>query len=370
MSRPEVKVFYSWQTDLPRPHNYTLIRKALERAVENIQKDGLFPVFPILERDTFDRSGSVAIADTILEKIKETSVFVGDVSIINKGSRKRKTSNPNVLLETGFAVHRLGWARVVLVNNDHYGKVESLPFDIRHRRLLRYKFGDSGTPNADVRNGLRSRFEQQLRGILGDAAEQEEDVELVRFKRWELKAERLTATPTDRLEKRDGITISFSVVVENVSDKTIEDVEVALLAWAIAERPNTHPGLLKLAHIGPQPERWPDYPWNVVARSSRRPIEGTINVARFRSARMTLTGKIQLPEPGAEPERFLCAANVMSGDDIIGRFDLLCSYDSSLKPSVDRIRRCSGTDLPRVYFDLPPEELQAGASNSSLPDAR
>ncbi|KAI8994338.1 hypothetical protein BC832DRAFT_70695 [Gaertneriomyces semiglobifer] len=70
------------------------------------------------------------------KKIERCSVFVADVSIINNEESARRTSNPNVLFETGYAVSTVGWESVILAFSKGTGDVGDLPFDIRGRRIL------------------------------------------------------------------------------------------------------------------------------------------------------------------------------------------------------------------------------------------
>ncbi len=109
------KIFYSWQSDLPNKTNRTFIQNALKKAVINIIQDDSIKVDPVIDRDTSGVPGSPDIVDTILEKIDSCSVFAGDVSIINATSKKRKTPNPNVLIEFGYALKRLGLSHIILV---------------------------------------------------------------------------------------------------------------------------------------------------------------------------------------------------------------------------------------------------------------
>src|SRR4051812_37858756 len=102
-----VTIFYSWQSDSPHNTNWTFIQRALEKAIKSIKTDNETLLEPCLERDTAGVPGSPEIASTIFRKIEECQVFVGDVSIINPTTSDRKTPNPNVLLELGYAARTL-----------------------------------------------------------------------------------------------------------------------------------------------------------------------------------------------------------------------------------------------------------------------
>ena len=70
---------------------------------------------------------------TIYKKIDSADIFVADVTIINPEYTGRKTPNPNVMIELGYAIKALGWQRILLLYNGDYGDVELLAFDINHQ---------------------------------------------------------------------------------------------------------------------------------------------------------------------------------------------------------------------------------------------
>lgn len=93
------RIFYSWQSDLPNNTNRAFINNALEKAIKEIISDNSFSIIPFLDRDTAGLAGSPDISASIFQKIDASSVFVCDVSIINKlSSDNRATPNPNVLI--------------------------------------------------------------------------------------------------------------------------------------------------------------------------------------------------------------------------------------------------------------------------------
>jgi len=161
----ELKIFYSWQSDLPNKTNRGFIGDALKKVAKDIHQDDSLQVEPVIDRDTQGVVGSPDIANTIFSKIKDCHVFVCDVSIINKDSDRRLTPNPNVLVELGYAVGVLGWERIVLVINTAFGSIESLPFDLRMRRVTNYELPESAEkPN--IRRELEGKLSAQLRSIV------------------------------------------------------------------------------------------------------------------------------------------------------------------------------------------------------------
>jgi hypothetical protein len=163
------RVFYSWQSDLPNATNRSFIEAALERASKAIRKDESIELEPVIDRDTAGVSGAPDISATIFSKIERATVFVGDVSIIGKAAR-RPTPNPNVLIELGYAKKALGADRVLMVMNTAFGGPETLPFDLRMRRVVTYDMPEKATDRSEERRRLESRLESELRTLFAGIA--------------------------------------------------------------------------------------------------------------------------------------------------------------------------------------------------------
>lgn len=135
-----MKVFYSWQSDSPREANFYFIDKAIKNAIKELNKENTESVF-IPDRDTKNEAGAVDIRDTILKKISESDILIYDISIINPNeSGGKKVINPNVAFELGYGVAHKSWQNIILLFNNHYGKIESIPFDITRHRAMTYDF--------------------------------------------------------------------------------------------------------------------------------------------------------------------------------------------------------------------------------------
>lgn len=52
------------------------------------------------------------------------------------------------MFELGFAVHSLGWERVICVCNEEYGNIETQPFDISKHRIITYRKKDGEKKSA------------------------------------------------------------------------------------------------------------------------------------------------------------------------------------------------------------------------------
>ena len=100
-------IFYSWQSDIePNKHRY-FIERCLKNALTELEQNA--NIYMEYDRDTIGKNGSPDISKTIFDKIDKSVLFVCDVSIINKTYEGKKTPNPNVLIELGYAVSKLGW---------------------------------------------------------------------------------------------------------------------------------------------------------------------------------------------------------------------------------------------------------------------
>lgn len=133
----EYRIFFSWQCDTDAGTNRNLIQDALSKACADLENE-LGHSF-VVDEATREALGAVDIPASIEHKVQRCDMFVGDVTIVNRGSSKRKTPNPNVMFEMGIAALSCGWERVVPVCNEHFGRFEILPFDIRHRRGMKYR---------------------------------------------------------------------------------------------------------------------------------------------------------------------------------------------------------------------------------------
>lgn len=132
----ECLLFLSWQSDRKES------RRFISSVIEKIPAKLSDIVTVNVDKDTVNVPGSPDIGDTIFEKIDRCDLFIADITLINdKESGYRKTPNPNVLIELGYAIKTLGWNRILLLQCIDYGDVEEIPFDINHRRICSFSLG-------------------------------------------------------------------------------------------------------------------------------------------------------------------------------------------------------------------------------------
>ncbi|CAA0198068.1 TIR domain-containing protein [Tenacibaculum maritimum] len=142
------KVFYSWQSDLPKPTNLNGIRKSLRSAI-NLVEDKLTDKRIDIDEATRNTTGSPNIPLTIFAKISNCDVFICDLTTINSDSNEnRKVPNPNVLIELGYAIATVGWERIIMLFNTNFGSFPSdLPFDIDRHRASPFSITDNSDKN-------------------------------------------------------------------------------------------------------------------------------------------------------------------------------------------------------------------------------
>lgn len=139
----KLKIFYSWQSDLPNNKNRGFINNCLSKAAKNIyQKDKSISEY-LIESDSRNESGTPDLVTSIFSKIDVCDIFVADISIINSTENQisapfRKMPNPNVMIELGYAAKSVGWEQIICVFNREYAEIEELPFDIRFRKPIVY----------------------------------------------------------------------------------------------------------------------------------------------------------------------------------------------------------------------------------------
>src|SRR5262245_36297379 len=102
-------IFYSWQADLPNGANRGFIHHALEEGARAVADD--LNIELVVERDTENVPGAPDIARAIFAKIAAADVIVADISFVDNGATARRSPNPNVLVELGYALRALGEER-------------------------------------------------------------------------------------------------------------------------------------------------------------------------------------------------------------------------------------------------------------------
>lgn len=157
VTKPAI-IFYSWQSDLDGKTNRYAIQHAAKKLVKNSSTI-------TLDQATRGTPGSPNIPETILNKINDSDIFLADISFIDDPQKVgKRCPNPNVVFELGYAVHQLGWERIILVFNTAYGKISDLPFDFKHHRVTTYELhpADEQKKNQRLENSLKTAIDSIL----------------------------------------------------------------------------------------------------------------------------------------------------------------------------------------------------------------
>ena len=165
----KIKLFYSWQSDTSPKTNKDFIEEAVQSALGRLNTSDDIELDVAFDRDTLGIPGSPEIARSILEKIDQCSLFLGDVTIISKTESGKPTPNPNVLIELGYAAGRKSWEQIICIMNQEYGGPTKLPFDLRHRRwpiLYRLSNTSSSEKLSEEKQRLSENIELAIRAVV------------------------------------------------------------------------------------------------------------------------------------------------------------------------------------------------------------
>jgi len=162
---------YSWQSDSDDAFNRNFIEDCIKRAIKKLRSDECYDPQKeaIFDKDTRGMTGSPLIGSSIFKKIEQSNVFIADLTPI-KTVNGKWFSNPNVLIEFGFALSKIGDDKIIYTMNLHSVDGEQnthLPFDLRERRFpVAYDFGESNQSERNTeRDKLTNIFFENIKGI-------------------------------------------------------------------------------------------------------------------------------------------------------------------------------------------------------------
>lgn len=133
-----MKIFWSWQSDIDGKISRHFIKECLSSAVKELNEEIDLDERIDIDHDTKGVPGTPSITETVFTKIKESNVFIADVTpiskITTKDGREKKIMNPNVAIEIGYAIGAIGDNNILMVNNSSFGVRDDLPFDLKYKR--------------------------------------------------------------------------------------------------------------------------------------------------------------------------------------------------------------------------------------------
>ncbi|MGN6368404.1 MAG: hypothetical protein ACTHN5_09105 [Phycisphaerae bacterium] len=168
-------VFYAWQSDRDPEVCKKFIRRAAKLAIKKLAAEAEVKSAPPFDMDeaTKDVPGHPHIAMTIRRKIRTCGCFLADLTHVaeyeSADGRKKRAQNGNVQIELGIAIRAKGFAKLIMVMNEHFGPPEDLPFDLKsHSFPITYRLA----PNSDhaivelAKRELANRIAEKLKPIL------------------------------------------------------------------------------------------------------------------------------------------------------------------------------------------------------------
>ena len=195
----EYKVFYSYQSDIPKELNETFIENALKDSIVNIKNAKIKVV-----KGFRGTSGQKPLAQTMFEQSEGCDIFIGDVTYTssrNKHVEKKYftfnhkdylsringdikwSPNPNVLIETGYSWGKKDYDRTILVMNHAFGKPDNFPIDMKHIRFpVPYSLTENDILNTEKYNEVYSTFVTDLTKAIRDALKTTEQYHRERFR--------------------------------------------------------------------------------------------------------------------------------------------------------------------------------------------
>lgn len=141
------KVFFAFQMDIDDKFGKGFIQSAIEITIQKFKKDG---IELILDYGFKNVPGTTVLIDEMLKKSKESDMVLVDLTFTSSKNRfvgkkisffkkemhisdkvaDKKSPNPNVLLETGYAWAQKGHYRTLVVMNEAFGLPSELPVDL------------------------------------------------------------------------------------------------------------------------------------------------------------------------------------------------------------------------------------------------
>ena len=214
------KIFYSWQSDLPRNLTRSFIKTCIDEAIKLAQDTEAIEA--VRDEATLGVTGSPDIVTTLFSKIDECDLFIADVSLcFTENDKKRKHSpNPNVMLEMGYAVKTLGWERVICISNTDFGR--DFPFDFAHNRITRYSL--DGKNRNDETNRISEIILSNIRGLRNASPRAKSGMAMHVLGTYDLDNKNVTNVLVPlRIEEQEGYISHNQELIEN-SRKLVEEV--------------------------------------------------------------------------------------------------------------------------------------------------
>ncbi len=229
------KVFFAYQSDINEIYGKRFIIEAFDIVISKFEKEGVN-----IELDFGMRKspGNTILIDEMLRKSRESDLVIVDMTFTSSkiwADAKRfnfwgkeirlleknidkKSPNPNVLLETGYAWSQKGFDRTVLLMNIAYGTAEELPVDLKgFRWAIPYLLNEV---NYSEKTQIKSELAKDLYNSIKTAINSEAEHQRTKWqplrlhKDWTPKDYKTIYQPTTRVKQ---LISQLRVDLENTS---------------------------------------------------------------------------------------------------------------------------------------------------------
>jgi hypothetical protein len=177
-----MKIFFSWQADLPQAASTRIIRRCLQDAANELAHDRELRI--AVEEATTGNSGSPYIPGALAEKIRKCDIFVGDVTTVARVVDPsdvlrvgKSLPNPNVTFELGLAAAHVGWDRIIMLFNTALAEFEQLPFDFDRHRMTKFSIAADQAKEKGKMKELAKELRNGLAAIIDGAPQRPRDLE-------------------------------------------------------------------------------------------------------------------------------------------------------------------------------------------------
>lgn len=190
-ARRQVRIFFSWQSDLNQALTTRAIRAALRAAASDLEAK--HPVDFAIEEATSNTPGAQYVPWVLAERIRHTDIFVSDITTVARLGDGKSLPNANVTFELGIASAHVGWARIVMLFNKALAPLEHLPFDFDRHRISTYSMkagqekAKAGTLKSLMRDALaiivrdNPKRPRELEGLDPEKVRRERDIDNIKW---------------------------------------------------------------------------------------------------------------------------------------------------------------------------------------------
>lgn len=188
------KVFFAFQMDTEDKFGKGFIQSAIEIAIQKFKSEDTEITLDFGFRGT---PGTPLLIDEMLKKSTESDMVIVDLTFTSSKvwskSKKmkffgkelrlldikndKKSPNPNVLLETGYAWAKKGTYRTLAVMNEAFGSPEELPVDLKGFRWgITYNLNETNnTERRAIRKQLGKDFHEAIKAAINSEAHYQQE---------------------------------------------------------------------------------------------------------------------------------------------------------------------------------------------------